>query len=223
METRAFATPAAFSAWLAKNHHKSEGIWLKLAKKATTTERRRERVGARDPHPRTARRSPTAAAVRFAAASGLRTSAPSSSVWENDWHGHINSPKGGDRRTIPMTDRLWAAFQQMRHLRGELTFCGADGEPWTRHTIQLGLNRICRRAGLRRIGAHVLRHTFCSHLAMRWAAPKAIKELAGHKSMKVTMRYMHLTESALRDAIRLLDGAEHRAATSSPDGGVTAR
>ena len=145
------------------------------------------------------------------------------SVWENDWHGHINSPKGGDRRTIPMTDRLRAAFQQMRHLRGELTFCGPDGEPWTRHTIQLGLNRICRRAGLRRIGAHVLRHTFCSHLAMRGAPPKAIQELAGHKSMKVTMRYMHLTESALRDAIRLLDGAEHRAATSSPDGEVTAR
>ena len=37
------------------------------------------------------------------------------------------------------------------------------------------------------------------------------------------MRYMHLTESALRDTIRLLDGAEHRAATASPDGEVTAR
>ena len=96
-------------------------------------------------------------------------------------------------------------------------------EPWTRHTIQLGLNRICRRAGLRRIGAHALRHTFCSHLAMRGAAPKAIQELAGHKSMKVTMRYMHLTQSALRDAIRLLDGSEHRAATSSAPDEVTAR
>lgn len=57
---------------------------------------------------------------------------------------------------------------------------------------------------------------------MRGAAPKAIQELAGHKSMKVTMRYMHLTESALRDAIRLLDGAEHRA-SPGPNGEVTAR
>jgi len=144
------------------------------------------------------------------------------SVWENDWHGHVNSPKGGDRRTIPMTDRLKAALQGIRHLRGELIFCGRGGEPWTRHTIQLGLNRICRKAGLRRIGAHALRHTFCSHLAMRGAAPKAIQELAGHKSIKVTMRYMHLTQSALRDAIRLLDGAERRAASSAPDE-VTAR
>jgi hypothetical protein len=38
---------------------------------------------------------------------------------------------------------------------------------------------------------------------MRGAAPKASQELAWHKSMKVTMRYMHLTQSALRDAIRL--------------------
>ena len=58
---------------------------------------------------------------------------------------------------------------------------------------------------------------------MRGAAPKAIQELAGHKSMKVTMRYMHLTQSALRDAIRLLDGAERRAATSSAPDEVTAR
>jgi hypothetical protein len=39
---------------------------------------------------------------------------------------------------------------------------------------------------------------------MRGAAPKAIQELAGHKSMTVTMRYMHLTTSALREAIGLL-------------------
>ena len=37
MLTRSFASAAAFSAWLAKNHGKSEGIWLRLAKKASKT------------------------------------------------------------------------------------------------------------------------------------------------------------------------------------------
>jgi len=37
MLTRSFASPAAFSAWLAKNHADSEGVWLKLAKKASKT------------------------------------------------------------------------------------------------------------------------------------------------------------------------------------------
>jgi site-specific recombinase XerD len=82
---------------------------------------------------------------------------------------------------------------------------------------------LVKSVGLRRIGAHALRHTFCSHLAMRGAAPKAIQELAGHKSLKVTMRYMHLTQSALRDAIRLLDGAERRSTAPPAPDEVTAR
>ena len=51
----------------------------------------------------------------------------------------------------------------------------------------------------------MLRHTFCSHLAMRGAAPKAIQELAGHSTLAITMRYTHLAPTALREAIALLD------------------
>lgn len=126
-------------------------------------------------------------------------------IWENDWQGNVGSTKGGERRTVPMTPRLRAALQAIRHLRGDLVLCGAGGERWTKHMIRAALRTICKRAGLRIVGAHVLRHTFCSHLAMRGAAPKAIQELAGHKSLKVTLRYMHLTETALRDTMRLLE------------------
>ena len=40
---------------------------------------------------------------------------------------------------------------------------------------------------------------------MRGAAPKAILELAGHSTLTMTLRYMHLAPSALREAIALLD------------------
>jgi integrase len=133
-------------------------------------------------------------------------------IWENDWQGNVGSTKGGDRRTVPMTPRLRAALQAIRHLRADLVLCSGEGKRWTKHIVRAALRTICRRAGLRVVGAHVLRHTFCSHLAMRKAAPKAIQELAGHKSLKVTLRYMHLTETALRDTMRLLeqrgDGSE---------------
>lgn len=49
-----------------------------------------------------------------------------------------------------------------------------------------------------RLKHHLLRHTFCSHLAMRGAAAKAIQDLAGHQSM-------HLAPGALRTAIDLLE------------------
>ena len=55
-------------------------------------------------------------------------------------------------------------------------------------------------------GVHILRHTFCSHLAMKGAPARAIQELAGHQDLTTTQRYMHLTPAALEAAIKLLDG-----------------
>jgi site-specific recombinase XerD len=52
---------------------------------------------------------------------------------------------------------------------------------------------------------HILRHTFCSHLAMRGAATRAIQELAGHQDIGTTQRYMHLSPAAISSAIQLLE------------------
>ena len=60
----------------------------------------------------------------------------------------------------------------------------------------------------------LLRHTFCSHLAMRGAPARAIQELAGHQDLTTTQRYMHLSPAAIEGAIRLL---EQRNATSRGD------
>jgi len=65
-----------------------------------------------------------------------------------------------------------------------------------------------RRARITRSGTsgiHRLRHTFCSHLAMRGAPARAIQELAGHQDFGTTQRYMHLSPAALDGAIRLLE------------------
>jgi site-specific recombinase XerD len=61
------------------------------------------------------------------------------------------------------------------------------------------------RANLEKQGVHVLRHTFCSRLAMRGAPAKAIQELAGHRDLEETQRYMHLSPAAIESAIQLLD------------------
>jgi len=58
---------------------------------------------------------------------------------------------------------------------------------------------------------HVLRHTFCSRLAMRAATVKAVQELAGHASLMTTQRYMHLSPAAKASAIRLLESDRPRA------------
>jgi site-specific recombinase XerC len=65
-------------------------------------------------------------------------------------------------------------------------------------------------------GCHRLRHTFCSHLAMRGAPARAIQELAGHQDLTTTQRYMHLSRSIVVEPPHDLDcsntpvGAIHR-------------
>ena len=68
------------------------------------------------------------------------------------------------------------------------------------------MRRLQRRAGLKETGQlHILRHTFCSRLAMAGASTMAIKELAGHQQISTTQRYMHLSPAAKSAAIQLLD------------------
>jgi hypothetical protein len=51
----------------------------------------------------------------------------------------------------------------------------------------------------------LLKDTFRSHLAMKGAGARAIKELAGHRDLSTTQRYMHVSPAAVESAIRLLD------------------
>jgi hypothetical protein len=45
---------------------------------------------------------------------------------------------------------------------------------------------------------------------MRGAPARAIQELAGHRDLATTQRYMHLSPAAVENAIRLLDALGHR-------------
>ena len=125
-------------------------------------------------------------------------------VARSEWKGHITEPKGGRLRYVPLTRRLTEALRQARHLRGARVLCDRQGHPLTQKVIQVTMRRVARRANVKP-GVHILRHTFCSHLAMRGAPARAIQELAGHQDLETTQRYMHLSPAALDAAIRLLD------------------
>jgi integrase len=121
------------------------------------------------------------------------------------WQGHTEAPKGGRHRYVPLTQRLTAALQAGRHLRGPLVFCDRRGTALNEKIIGDHVDHAARAAKLKSRGIHILRHTFCSHLAMRGAPARAIQELAGHADLRTTQRYMHLSPAALESAIRLLE------------------
>ncbi len=109
-------------------------------------------------------------------------------VNHSDWNGHVTVPKGGRPRRIPMTKRLASALHTHRHLRGSRVVCASGGTPLTKRVVQRLVAKASRQANLEKTGVHILRHTFCSHLAMRGAPAKALQELAGHRDLEETQR-----------------------------------
>jgi integrase len=140
-------------------------------------------------------------------------------IQQAQWNSVVDGTKGNKSRIVPMTDALATALARAKHLRGERVLYrdDPDGEPEavTHSTLRSWLLASEKRAGLEQEGClHKLRHTFGSHLAMRGASPKAIQELMGHENITTTtMRYMHLSPSARRGAIDLLNGRQSHGAT----------
>lgn len=129
-----------------------------------------------------------------------------------DWKGHLGPPKGGKPRSVPMTPRLRAALRDLSErsrlggwvLTRSKGRYAEEGEHGTYSNTRAWLKAAHARAGLACKGVHTLRHTFCSHLAMAGAPVTAIRDLAGHSSVAITQRYMHLAPAGLMSAIDLL-------------------
>jgi site-specific recombinase XerD len=124
-------------------------------------------------------------------------------VQRSEWKGHVTVPKGGRLRYVPLTIRLATALREHRHLRSDRVLVQSDGTSMSADVVKHHVERAARRAQIAQNGVHRLRHTFCSHLAMRGAPARAIQELAGHRDLATTQRYMHLSPAALDSAIRL--------------------
>ena len=139
-----------------------------------------------------------------------------------DDEGVLQPPKSGLDRVVDLPGRAVAILGAHRHLRGPFVFCREDGsmlQRWhcesksKRRRDDSPLMKVCRKAGLRRVGWHVLRHTYASHLAMHGASLLEIKELLGHSNLQTTMRYAHLAPDARKRAVELLDRG-HRGGTT---------
>lgn len=116
----------------------------------------------------------------------------------------IVSPKSNRIRHVPIAPEVQRTLQEIHRSCG-LVFSRHETIPISERVPRRAISRICKEAGIRQIGWHVLRHTFASQLVMAGVNMKAVQELLGHSDIRITMRYAHLSPSTLHDAVRVLE------------------
>jgi len=137
------------------------------------------------------------------------------------WQGIVGLPKSNKIRRVPMSETLYQRLRAYRHLRGPRVLYQADGSPVTRAVLSDWLADCEQAAGLPPDGhVHRLRHTFCSHLALAGVPPHVIQRLAGHHSLIITGRYLHLSPESAESAVTRLDAANAQQQDARGDGDI---
>ena len=119
----------------------------------------------------------------------------------------MKAPKSNRHRWVDLTPDLAAALKAIRH-RGELIFCNEDGSMMNPGQFHEVLWAAQKRADLRRITWHELRHSYASILVSGGAPLALIRGLLGHSSVKMTERYAHLAEGQGASYVHLLSWPE---------------
>jgi integrase len=123
-----------------------------------------------------------------------------------DGVGSVGPPKGGKPRTVPIPGDLAAELEKVEGRPHDLVVQTASGTRVGLAALSEQVARDAVRAGIGRpgVGAHTLRHTYCSHLALGGAPSVMIQAAAGHASLTTTQRYMHVAESDVAKAASFL-------------------
>jgi integrase len=128
----------------------------------------------------------------------------------------VQSTKSGKPRRVPLSPTLEAALKAHRHMRGPLVFCQEDGSHLTLWHLHGALDRAARKAGLRRLRWHDLRHSFASNLTGGGTPLRQVQEWMGHSTIMMTMRYAHLAPGGGREFLVALDPPGPRGAQATP-------
>lgn len=124
-------------------------------------------------------------------------------VRRNYVRGEFGAPKSRrSSRSVPMADRLMAeldAHHQRSLFRGDddLVFAHpALGVPLDRSRLRKRFKLAVRRAGLRDVRFHDLRHTFGTRMAAAGVPMRTLQEWMGHRDFKTTLIYADYAPSA---------------------------
>ncbi|TET23135.1 MAG: site-specific integrase [Candidatus Stahlbacteria bacterium] len=139
---------------------------------------------------------------------GMRKGELRSLTWKDvDFERRIITARETKNKTVhhaQINDLLLPTLQTLWNSKphSDYVFSKPDGTAygnWRR-----SFETTCRRAGITDFCFHDLRHTYLSYLIMSGVGIRAAKELIGHKTMKMVLRYSHLSNAHLQAAANRL-------------------
>jgi integrase len=107
--------------------------------------------------------------------------------------------KNKKARKIPMSIMVSEVLQEMKD-KSEYVFCNPEtDEPY--HSIKTSFGKALKRAGLEGVRFHDLRHTSATFMVTGGTDLATVKEILGHASIEMTMRYTHPTTEGKMGAV----------------------
>ncbi len=131
---------------------------------------------------------------------------------------NLERTKNGEPLSVPTTDNVHNILKMlyMDKENGYVFGFGKDGKPFNRTWVGKSFRDTCREAGIQNFRFHDLRHDFCSKLVQKGVDLYSVAGLAGHKDIKTTQRYAHLSPEKLRSTIQILNSGDSGQKRESP-------
>jgi integrase len=113
----------------------------------------------------------------------------------------VMKSKNGEKRSIPMSQTL------LMTLKGSGKIVEISGRvfPIADRSLREAFSKTLEKAGIEDFHFHDLRHTFATRLIQNGVDLYKVKELLGHKTIVMAMRYAHHYPESLRSSIEVLD------------------
>lgn len=121
----------------------------------------------------------------------------------------VHQGKGRKDRVLMLSPVLLDTLRQYwrQHKPKEWLFPGDNpGQPISGNDIFMVFHNAVRHAGItKKVSPHSLRHSFATHLLESGTDLRTIQILLGHRSLKTTARYLHVSQHQVRATASPLD------------------
>ncbi len=118
----------------------------------------------------------------------------------------VANSKNNEKRVIPINQTLYNELSVLTKTpMHEHVFLGKNGLPL--EDIKKAFLGAIKRAEITDFRFHDLRHTFGSQMVMQGVDIRTVQQIMGHKTIKMTMRYSHLSPEYVQEAMMRLDNA----------------